>query len=213
MKNMILSALLLSAVLLCTGCARQTGSSAADETSAVTEQTDTAPETASLTEALESADTTVTDAEALPVLTDAPTVSEEAEKPVTDPPAQDDNGEASPFESVMIEGQFTATVRAKMPDYVSDEETVQAAVLQLFQDIPFFIRLTPEICDQIEVGETYVFHIPEQELTTEKTNLFDGNLLSPDAVIRSYATIDSVRAPQENEYGLDTWNVTYQPVS
>ncbi len=213
MKNMILSALLLSAVLLCTGCAGQTGSSAADETSAATGQTDTAPETASLTDAPESADTPVTDAEALPILTDAPAVSEDAEKPVTDPPAQDDNGEASPFESVMIEGQFTATVRAKMPDYVSDEETVQAAVLQLFQDIPFFIRLTPEICDQIEVGETYVFHIPEQELTTEKTNLFDGSLLSPDAVIRSYATIDSVRAPQENEYGLDTWNVTYQPVS
>lgn len=211
MKKRI-TASLLAAVLLCTGCAAQNSSTVPepDGTPAVTDaaETESAAETVpESTVAQESAD------DSSAVLTDAAASGEDAAVPVTDPPVQAETDEDSPYASVMIEGQFTATVRAKLPDYVSDEETVQAAVLQLFQDIPFFIRLTPEICDQIEAGEIYVFHVPEQELTTEKTNLFDDGTLSPDAVIRSYAVIDSVRKPQEDEYGLDTWNVSYKTVS
>ena len=211
MKKRI-TASLLAAVLLCTGCAAQNSSTVPepDGTPAVTDaaETESAAETVpESTEAQESED------DVSAVQTDAAASGEDAAVPVTDPPVQAETDEDSPYASVMIEGQFTATVRAKLPDYVSDEETVQAAVLQLFQDIPFFIRLTPEICDQIEAGEIYVFHVPEQELTTEKTNLFDDGTLSPDAVIRSYAVIDSVRKPQEDEYGLDTWNVSYKTVS
>lgn len=208
MKYKITAALLLSALLLCTGCAGQNSTSLPEPVgSSSAAESESAADTPPVT------DTPQPDSHADTPLTDAPASGEQDAEPVTDPPLLNDNGAASPYESVMIEGQFTATVRAKMPDYVSDEETVQAAVLQLFQDIPFFIRLSPEICDQIEAGEIYVFHVPEQELTTEKTNLFEDGTLSPDAVIRSYAVIDSVRKPQEDEYGLDTWNVSYKTVS
>ena len=210
--NKRITAPLLAVLLLCTGCASQNSSTVPEPygTPAVTDaaETESAAETVpESTDAQESADDTAA------ALTDAAPSGEDAAVPVTDPPVQAETDEDSPYASVMIEGQFTATVRAKLPDYVSDEETVQAAVLQLFQDIPFFIRLTPEICEQIEAGEIYVFHVPEQELTTAKTNLFDDGTLSPDAVIRSYAVIDSVRKPQEDEYGLDTWNVSYKTVS
>lgn len=222
MKQKSLSALLLTCTLLCAGCGDQSStSSSADigmsntepavSSVADTSTPDTEPPVSSSADTKPETTESAADTSSLAVTEAKP----EAESlPATAPPQDSQTAdEESPYQSVMIKGQFTATVRALMPDYVYDDKTVQAAVLQLFQDMPFFISMTPEICAQLTVGETYVFHIPEQELTTEKTNLFDGSLLSPDAVIRSYAAIDSVRAPQDDEIGLDTWNVTYTPVS
>ena len=208
MKRNTVTALLLTCILLCTGCAGQTSaSSTADSGTPVTEpavssEAETEPETTESAEETSAAAETESAAET------------EAEQPAAEQPeAPQIFEEASPIASVMIEGDFNATVRALLPDYVNDEETVRAAVLQLFQDVPFFIILTPEICGQLEVGGNYMFHIPEQEITTEKNYLFDDGTLSPDAIKTGYTAIDSVRAPKEDEYGLDSWFVKYTSVS
>lgn len=213
MKRHTAAAMLLTAMLLCTGCTGQTGTaSVPDEPPAVTGEPIETAESETVTEAPDSADASLTDSAAQPDVTGA-SAAEDTAPAVTVPPPDYSTGALDPYETVTIEGDFNATVRALMPDYVNDEETVRAAVLQLFQDIPFFIILSPEICEQLEVGGNYLFHIPEQEITTEKTNLFEDGTLSPDAIVRSYVRIDSFRAPQEGEYGLDSWFVTYQHVS
>lgn len=213
MKRHTAAAMLLTAMLLCTGCTGQTGTaSVPDEPPAVTDEPIETAESEIVTEAPDSTDASPTDSAAQPDVTGA-SAAEDTAPAVTVSPPDYSTGALDPYETVMIEGDFNATVRALMPDYVNDEETVRAAVLQLFQDIPFFIILSPEICEQLEVGGNYLFHIPEQEITTEKTNLFEDGTLSPDAIVRSYVKIDSFRAPQEGEYGLDSWFVTYQHVS
>lgn len=213
MKCHTAAAMLLTAMLLCTGCTGQTGTaSVPDEPPAVTDEPIETAESEIVTEAPGSTDASLTDSAAQPDVTGA-SAAEDTAPAVTVPPPDYSTGALDPYETVTIEGDFNATVRALMPDYVNDEETVRAAVLQLFQDIPFFIILSPEICEQLEVGGNYLFHIPEQEITTEKTNLFEDGTLSPDAIVRSYVKIDSFRAPQEGEYGLDSWFVTYQHVS
>ncbi|MBP0987437.1 MAG: hypothetical protein J6S92_04080 [Oscillospiraceae bacterium] len=199
-------AILLSCLLL-TACAGQHSTSSADDPPAAETQSSVqeTPETVST-------ETAEPETESAAVQTDAPAA--DIKQPVTEPsvlPADAD--EASPYATVTAEGWFTATVRALMPDYVSDYTTERAAVLQLFQDVPFFMILSPELCEQLTVGKTYAFHISEQELMTEKTNLFDDGTLSPDAVIHSYVQIDSVRTPEEGEDGLECWHVSYQPVS
>lgn len=203
-RNTAFTAVLLAA-LLCTGCAGQNGSSSAGDPPV----TDAPAAGTEATEA-ESPETDAPESESAAVQTDAPT--EENAQPVTEPPVSPADA-ATPFETVTAEGWFTATVRAKMPDYVSDDTTERAAVLQLFQDVPFFIILSPEICGQLTVGQTYAFHVSEQEIMTEKSNLFEDGTLSPEAVIHSYTQIDSVRTPEEDEGGLDCWHVSYQPVS
>lgn len=213
MKRHTAAAMLLTAMLLCTGCTGQTGTaSVPEEPPAVTDEPIETAESETVTEAPGSTDASLTDSAAQPDVTGA-SAAEDSAPSVTVPPSDYSSGALDPYETVTIEGDFNATVRALMPDYVNDEETVRAAVLQLFQDIPFFIILSPEICEQLEVGGNYLFHIPEQEITTEKTNLFEDGTLSPDAIVRSYVKIDSFRAPQEGEYGLDSWFVTYQHVS
>lgn len=213
MKRHTAAAMLVTAMLLCTGCTGQTGTaSVPDEPPAVTDEPIETAESETVTEAPDSTDASLTDSAAQPDVTGA-NAAEDSAPSVTVPPPDYSTGALDPYETVTIEGDFNATVRALMPDYVNDEETVRAAVLQLFQDIPFFIILSPEICEQLEVGGNYLFHIPEQEITTEKTNLFEDGTLSPDAIVRSYVRIDSFRAPQEGEHGLDSWFVTYQHVS
>ena len=213
MKRHTAAAMLLTAMLLCTGCTGQTGTaSVPGEPPAVTGEPIETAGSEIAAETADSTDASLTDSAAQPDETGAGAVSDTV-PPVTVPPPDYSTGALDPFETVTIEGDFNATVRALMPDYVTDEKTVRAAVLQLFQDIPFFIILSPELCEQLEVGGNYLFHIPEQEITTEKTNLFEDGTLSPDAIVRSYVSIDSVRAPQEGEYGLDSWFVTYQHVS
>ena len=207
MKHKYAITALLLAALLCTGCTGQTGPSAAEESQTPVTGSPAAETAAPETEAASSAAS-----EALPAETNSP--KQVTQPPVTDPPAVPaDSEEINPYGTVTAEGWFTATVRAKLPDYVSDETTERAAVLQLFQDVPFFMILSPEICEQIDVGKTYAFHICEQEITTEKSNLYEDGTLSPDAVIHSYFQIDSVRTPEEDEGGLECWNVTYTPVS
>lgn len=213
MKRHTAAAMLLAAMLLCTGCTGQTGTaSVSGEPPAVTGEPIETAGSEITAEAADSTDASLTDSAAPPDVTGAG-VAEDTAPPVTVPPPDYSTGALDPFETVTIEGDFNATVRALMPDYVTDEKTVRAAVLQLFQDIPFFIILSPELCEQLEVGGNYLFHIPEQEIFTEKTNLFEDGTLSPDAIVRSYVKIDSFRAPQEGEYGLDSWFVTYQHVS
>lgn len=222
MKRKSLSALLLTCTLLCAGCVDQSStSSSADigmsnteppvSSAADTSTPDTEPPASSSADTEPETTESAADTSSFAVTEAKP---EAESSPVTAPPqAPQTADEESPYQSVMIKGQFTATVRALMPDYVYDDKTVQAAVLQLFQDMPFFISLTPEICAQLTVGETYVFQISEQELITAKMNLYENGILSPDAIIRFFPYIDSVRAPQDDEIGLDTWNVTYTPVS
>lgn len=217
MKQYHATAVLLAAAMLCTGCAGQGSGASADVPSSAADAR-TEPAAAETGAAPAETDAAVQQTSAA----QSSVPASDAGEPVTDPPVTEPPAAAqqsappeytSPYETVTAEGWFTATVRAKMPDYVTDETTIRAAVLQLFQDIPFYMELTPEICGQLTVGEIYAFHVTEQEFTTEKTNLYEDGTLSPSAVKCSYIRIDSVRSPEEGETGLECWHVNYKPVS
>lgn len=219
MKQTRLAALALSCMLLCCGCGNSNDTAAtANQDAQSTESSATIITDANAETAAESVAETTTPP---PVESTTETTPETTAEVITEPaadvaePIQSSQPmiEVSPYQTVMIQGSFTATVRALMPDYVTDGTTVNSAVLQLFQDGPFFTRLTPEICAQLTVGETYTFLVKEQEINAPKTNLGDNNYLSSDQIRARWVEIDSVRAPQEDEIGLDCWNVTYSIVS
>lgn len=115
------------------------------------------------------------------------------------------------FYEVTTEGWFTATVVKKCPDYESGSDVESAALLQLFQCEPFYLKLSPGICAKIEENETYAFHVAKQKLTTGLSNLFvyEAGYISSDSIIENQALIDDVREPKIIEYGEDCWNVKY----
>ena len=207
MKQKHAAAALLLSALLCTGCTA--AESSAPESSPDTEPplvvTETIPDPGIPEESQSESDP---ESEQTILGTDIPVPDS---PPVSEPPVIPAAESYTAY--ISAEGWFTATVRAKMPDYVSDETTERGAVLQLFQDVPFFMILGPEICGQLTVGNTYAFHVCEQELTTERSYLFEDGMLSPEAIIHSYVQIDSIRKPEDNETGLECWNVYYNIVS
>lgn len=123
---------------------------------------------------------------------------------------QENGNDDALYRSITAEGSFTATVRALMPDYVSEPDTVQAAVLQLFQDDPVFIRLGRDICSGLTVGQTYTFVVDAQEMYVSRTMLLPDRILDSRALRIWTPVISEVRAPLENEAGLDCWRLCYE---
>ena len=112
------------------------------------------------------------------------------------------------YYDVSIEGRFTARIIKK---YDGSTGVGCGAIMALFQDVPFYISLTPEICSQIEENEVYTFHIPKQQIRTGLTNLFmyEAGDINAFAIIENQALIDSVREPKAIEIGEECWNVKY----
>lgn len=110
---------------------------------------------------------------------------------------------------VEVSGSFTATVRALIPDYVTDSVTPQAAVVTLFQDGPFVLKLNETICSQLEEGETYTFIVPKQSVSLSDTELREEGLVDSDALLLRHISVRDFREPTDDEYGLVCWRVNY----
>ena len=123
---------------------------------------------------------------------------------------QDGIKQLSPeYKSVTVYGDFTATVREVIPDYVYDGVTPRAAVVTLFQDGPFVLQLNETMCQEIEAGETYAFLIDEQEVLLPDSELYEGGEVSWKALAVRNISVTDFRTPVEEEYGLSSWRVRY----
>lgn len=114
--------------------------------------------------------------------------------------------------TVKVKGDFTATVRALIPDYVTDDETPRMAVVTLFQSTPF--TLFGVDADRLEVGETYVFEVEMdrcQDITREEYE--SGSLLTPEIILpmyHPYIRISGFRLAEEKDCGLDSVHLEYE---
>ena len=112
---------------------------------------------------------------------------------------------------VKLKGDFTATVRALIPDYVTDYETPRMAVVSLFQSTPFTIY-TGEFTKQLEAGETYVFEVEMrsfEEISREEYE--SGSLLDPEVALDMYHLhISGFRPAEEKDCGLDSVHLEYE---
>lgn len=113
---------------------------------------------------------------------------------------------------VKVKGDFTATVRALIPDYVSDGETPRMAVVTLFQGTPF--TLFGVEADRLEAGETYVFEVEMdrfQSITREEYE--SGSFLTPEIILpmyHPYIRISGFRPAEERDCGLDSVHLMYE---
>ena len=111
-----------------------------------------------------------------------------------------------------VRGSFTATVRALIPDYVSDGETPRMALVTLFQSTPF--TLFGVDTDRLEAGETYVFEVEMnqcQDITREEYE--SGSLLTPEIILpmyHPYIRISGFRPAEERDCGLDSVHLEYE---
>ena len=119
------------------------------------------------------------------------------------------NAQTSGETEVKVSGSFTATVRALIPDYVADSVTPRAAVVTLFQDGSFVLKLDEEICSQLEEGETYTFIVPEQSIFLSDEELYDSGIVSADELMLRHIYVTDFRTPTDDEYGLECWRVNY----
>lgn len=110
---------------------------------------------------------------------------------------------------VKVSGDFTATVRALIPDYVADGETPRAAVVTLFQDGPFVLRLDETMCAKLKSGESYTFIVEEQSATLAAEQCWDDGTVDPAALMLGCFSVADFRTPTEEEYGLECWRVHY----
>lgn len=108
--------------------------------------------------------------------------------------------------TVTLKGSFTATVRALIPDYVTDYETPRMAVVTLFQSTPFTIY-SDSFTDQLEVGETYVFEIKEN---TVEVPLEEYERGFPDPEEMMLLWVSGFRPAEESDCGLDSVHLEYE---
>lgn len=110
-----------------------------------------------------------------------------------------------------ISGQFTATVRATLPDYVMGDTTHTVAIVNCFQDSPFAVYLGARLISQVEIGKTYVFEIEETEIQLQRQQC-DGPLPSPAEAVALYGVeVAAVRKAEENDLGLNGYHLEYKP--
>ena len=107
---------------------------------------------------------------------------------------------------VKLKGDFTATVRALIPDYVTDGETPRMAVVTLFQSTPFTIY-TGGLTEQLETGETYVFEVKEETVEVSPEEYKRG---FPDPEEMRLLWISGFRPAEEKDCGLDSVHLEYE---
>ena len=112
--------------------------------------------------------------------------------------------------AVKVYGDFTATVRELIPDYVYDSETPRAAVITLFQSGPVVLNLNglnEEAFEKIEAGETYTFIVEEQEACLLYGEFDDDGNVDSTSLAGGRIWVNDFREPAEEEYGLNCWRV------
>ncbi len=121
--------------------------------------------------------------------------------------------EASPDTvTVKVTGEFTATVRSLIPDYVTDDKTPYMAVTTLFQSTPFTIW-TGELTKHLEEGETYVFEVEMSRYDIITRQEYEsGTLLNPEVAFSMYPSlyISNFRPAEESDWGLDSVHLAYE---
>ena len=114
--------------------------------------------------------------------------------------------------TVKVKGDFTATVRELIPDYVTDYETPRMAVVSLFQSLPFTIY-TGELTKHLEAGETYVFEVRMSRYDIITRQEYEsGTLLNPEVAFSMYPSlyISNFRPAEESDWGLDSVHLAYE---
>lgn len=111
---------------------------------------------------------------------------------------------------VRISGDFTATVRHLIPDYVLDGTTPQMAVVTLFQDCPFTLHVG-DLAEQLEEGETYVFEIAPKEGVEITAEQYEHGVPFADVAISQYGLrVSGFRVAEESDYGLDADHLVFE---
>lgn len=110
---------------------------------------------------------------------------------------------------IQIKGQFTATVREILPDYVLDDTTPRVAVISCYQEDPFTIWLG-ERAAELEIGESYVFHLEPTMIgnyTEQEQRSFPR---SPElAIERFQVPIGEITVPTEHDWGVESVDIRY----
>jgi len=110
---------------------------------------------------------------------------------------------------VKLSGTFTATVRAMIPDYATDDTTPLMAAVTLFQSTPFMI-VTDNFTEQLEAGETYVFEIKEQVVDIPLSE-YERGYPDPEVVFPKYnLRLSGFRESVESDWGLDSVHLVYE---
>ena len=121
-----------------------------------------------------------------------------------------ERGKAPDTVLVTMKGDFTATVRAMIPDYVLDDKSPRMAVVTLFQSSPFVLYVG-DLGEQLEVGETYVFEIkPEEHLEIPMEEYVSGYPDPEIDIIRYNIQVSGFREAREEEYGLESNHLVYE---
>ena len=111
---------------------------------------------------------------------------------------------------VTLRGDFTATVRHVIPDYVSDNSTPRAVVATQFQDGPFVLYVG-DLAPQLEEGKTYVFEIvPQEDLEVTREEYEQGVFSAEEAVVQYRLRVSGFRAAQEEDYGLECSHFVFE---
>ena len=103
--------------------------------------------------------------------------------------------------TVHIGGEFTATVRGLIPDYVLDDFTPSVAVVTLFQSEPFLL-FCPS-AEQLETGRSYVFTVKEKQVEMTRAEYEEGSGFADEMISRYGLSISGFRLAGESETGLD----------
>jgi len=114
---------------------------------------------------------------------------------------------------VKLSGTFTATVRALVPDYVSDNTTPMMAVVTLFQSTPFTIY-TGDLTEQLEPGETYVFELKAETLkmTAEEYAYMSNEAFLEEAAAKYGPRFSGFRKAAESDCGLDSVHLVFERI-
>lgn len=116
--------------------------------------------------------------------------------------------ESDAFRDAEVYGDFTATVRHIIPDYMYDSETPRAAVVTLFQSGPSVLNVGEETASKLKEGETYTFTVREQEMFLNPYQISDDGMIDYDLI--SELSVKDFREPTEDELGLNCWRVYYK---
>ena len=120
--------------------------------------------------------------------------------------------EPSDTVTVKVQGSFTATVHALIPDYETDYETPRTAVVTLFQSTPFTID-TMDLTQFLEEGKTYVFEVEMSRCDIIARKEYEsGTLLKPEVVFFMYPGlyVSNFRLAEEKDCGLDSVRLEYE---
>lgn len=108
-----------------------------------------------------------------------------------------------------VSGSFTVGVRAVIPDYCSDDTTLNVAVVTEYQSYPFTIFVGEEIGSQLEVGEVYVFTIKPIVVDCAKESLEKMELSSLAWELPGFEITD-FRLANEEEIGMGSLRLTIE---